>query len=150
MEAVHVATKWETAYGYWQTCISYNVEARLLLIETEIDCPIVQLPGLAIWEFVGYDVAWVAGSFYSAIQQELVGESAKSLLHWKNKLNNHKLFSDLNAAYAFLKERQAKMDSDIGIESYGNFYVIRVSCFGGLRYSDCPSSFRALSCTAPV
>lgn len=127
--AIWVATRWDATYRYWQRCLSRNIKARLLLVETELDYPTVQLPSSVIWEFVGYDVAFMTGNFYSAIQQELIGGTTKSLKHWKSNLNRHRLFSDVDVAYAFLQERSAQLGSDLGLETYGEFVVTRVSRF---------------------
>jgi len=131
--AIWVATNLEATHRYWEICVSNNITARLLLIETVLNYPVVQLPSLAPWEFVGYDLAFMTGNFYSAIQQELIGRAAKSLRHWESRLNKHRLFDDIDTAYAFLQERLTWVGSDPALETYGDFLVTRVSRFRGLK-----------------
>lgn len=126
---IWVATKWDATYQYWRLCTSRNIKARLLLVETEISYPVVRLLPSVIWDLMGYDVAFMTGDFYSAIQQELIGQTASSLRHWKDKLNKHRLFDDADAAYAFLQERLAWIGLDLALETYGDLCVTRVSRF---------------------
>jgi hypothetical protein len=129
-DAAHVATDWDSTLIYWHICSDMGFISRLLMIETELSWPIIKPQNNVLWEFIGYDVAWAEGDLYSAIHQELFMIKVPDLLEWVGKLNNHGLFPDIHTANSYKNTRKLVKE---GIEPFGNFFIIRVNKFVGIK-----------------
>ena len=123
-DCVRVARNWTNTYEYWQRCRTAKLDVRLLLLETAIDCPTIEIANPEDWQKLGYDVACINASFYSAVEQELVGRNVHPSRDWTNKLNEFGLFNEYTDALDFFTGR---LDSNPHIETVGDFAVIRVS-----------------------
>lgn len=129
-EGVPVATDWKRVLQYWKHTLLEGLNAILLLVETERACPNLDTIPKGIWKFVGYDVADIR-SFHSVLLHEIVYSSAPSLVHWKDKLNANLLLTSLEEVVVFLEERKSLMGKVKGIETCGDFSVVRVSRYQG-------------------
>lgn len=121
--SVEVATDWIATYRYWRNCRDKNINARLLLLETVIAHPKIDFPLSASWEYIGYDLSYVEGDFYSAIDQEILKKNSP-FQDWQKKINTTGLFTTYKDASDFLKFRQHVVSKNI--ETYGELYAIRV------------------------
>lgn len=102
-EGVLAATYWEETFAYWQRCLEFGFQARLLLLDTRYLHP--QVTGIQKnkWRRLGYDVADPLGQ-HSAIRHQLIGGTAPQLAGWRTQLNTAGLFGELFSAEAFIEE----------------------------------------------
>lgn len=119
-----VTINWEAALQYWKYCKSKKLLVRLLRIETILTKPSMRTPPNTGWEFLGYDVSYVMGDFYSAIHQDLLTRTLGELRTWKNRLNKNQLFDDYQTASDFINERSLLGSEKI--ETNGVFFVVRL------------------------
>ncbi len=126
--SVHVATNWRLTYEYWQKCLSKKLDVQLLLLETSLSNPNVKIfPD--DWNLLGYDISYVRGDFYSAIQQEVLRDSVDIWRERRRKLNKFGLFAAYQDAVEFLSARE--LIKPPKKESFGEFYAVRLSRYKG-------------------
>jgi hypothetical protein len=125
--AVAVATDWDKAYTYWRLCVERGTDVSLLLVSTYLDFPKVDIQDLNKWQELGYDVSSVSGSFYSAIQQEIIRQDIFLFSEWKSRLNDFGLFQTPEAAKEFMAIREQTETGQI--ESCVKLELVKVSRF---------------------
>jgi hypothetical protein len=121
---VEVTTDFDLVINYWKNCKYNNPNTRLLLIYSDIKTPKINIFNNSDFDFLGYDVAYAGGDYYSAIHQDLLVRILPELIEWRKKLNYNLLFDDYNEANQFLKERGLLKN---GIETYGELFVLGVA-----------------------
>ncbi len=110
---------------YIELSKSENIKFRMLLCETEKMKP--QLPRI-IWptKFLGFDYAYLGGSYYSAVYNDVYHKRIAQLKDLE--LNSNGLFDDLTKVQEFIqkRERLMKQNNNIVLER-GDFTVYKLS-----------------------
>lgn len=110
---------------YKEVSIINNIKFRMLMCETEKEKPQMQN---IFWKsrFIGYDYAYLGGSYYSAVLNDICSGRIEQFS--KYKLNRFGLFDDINRLKDFISHRDyyMKQCSEEIIER-GDFVIYKLS-----------------------
>lgn len=114
------------ARKYIDICNTFNVQTRILLIESNRKKP--------VWEgrkdntiTLGYDYA-TSQDFFSSIYDDLFGsEIIAPLEKYKNMLNDNGLFDNENDLASYIYDRKQSIINGYNLEPHGDFCMFNVS-----------------------
>lgn len=102
-----------------------NIKFRMLVCETEKEKPQIQN---MVWntKFIGYDYAYLGGSYYSAVLNDICSERIEQFS--KYKLNSYGLFDDISSLKDFILQRTCYMKQcGKGTIEEGDFVIYKLS-----------------------
>ena len=109
---------------YIKLSCSNNIKFRMLLCETEKEYPIMDV---LCWnkKFIGYDYAYLGGSYYSAVLNDICSRRIDEFA--KIKLNEYGLFEKIEQLEDFIsRRRKYYQNSKKGIVEEGDFIIYKL------------------------
>lgn len=109
---------------YIKLSYSNNIRFRMLLCETEKKYPVMEVP---LWnkKFIGYDYAYLGGSYYSSVLNDICSRRINEFA--KIKLNEYGLFEKMEQLEDFIFRRKKYChNSKKGIIEEGDFIIYKL------------------------
>lgn len=118
---VAVCNDWNYINEYRKESIKRGIEYRILLCETEIPQPIMEISPTIPKIFLGYDYAYASGDNYSAVYNEIPGVFSQY------QLNDNGLFETEEEIreYIAIREQYEKSHAPYTLES-GDFIIYKL------------------------
>lgn len=129
---VDVCNEYDFILKYAREARKQGVLFRILLCESEIQQPQMELPPTVQLQFIGFDIAEINSGFYSSINSDLINHRIDSLKG--HKINEYGLFQTHEEASMYQKERNTLFKQYDGIVAAsdsqylekGEFYILKI------------------------
>lgn len=108
---------------YIKLSYSNNIKFRILLCETEKKYPKMDASCLAK-KFIGYDYAYLGGSYYSAVLNDICSKRIDNFVGIK--LNKYGLFEKAGQIRDFISKRSEYFHNNNGSIEGGNFVIYKL------------------------
>ncbi len=111
---------------YINKSVELGIQNRILLCETKKELPKSDFKKAYNVNFIGYDYAYLGGSYYSCVYNDLVGRNIAEFS--TIKLNKNGLFETFEEVEEFIKQREIVREKyDDTVFEKGEFAIFRLS-----------------------